>query len=295
MIHTSKQLKDKVRNISKGDSDVAKILIRTFMMERFLERVSLSKYRNNFILKGGMLVASIIGVDMRATMDIDATVRALPLNEEDVERIVSEICDISIEDGVCFRIVSITKIMEEFDYPGIRIMLEATLDRMRQPIKLDVSTDDAITPDAVEYEYKLMFEDRTISLLSYNIETLLAEKIQTILARGIANTRMRDFYDVYEIVKFREKKIDKIILFDAFGATCNKRETIYTTEEMMDILAKINTNEAMVQMWKKFRKKNYFVDDLEWDVVLKEAKRVIEKYLSSPTNILYKKIHTTKS
>ena len=226
-----------------------------------------------------MLVASIIGVDMRATMDIDTTVRALPLNEEDVERIISEICDISIEDGVCFRIVSITKIMEEFDYPGIRIMLEAALDRMRQPIKLDISTDDVITPDAVEYEYKLMFEDRTISLLSYNTETLLAEKIQTILARGIANTRMRDFYDVYEIVKFREEKIDKIILFDAFCATCNKRETIYTIEEMTDILAKINANEAMVQMWEKFRKKNYFVGDLEWDMVIKEVKRVIEGVL----------------
>ena len=174
MIHTSKQLKDKIRNISKGDNEIAKTLIRTFMMERFLERVSLSKYRNNFILKGGMLVASVVGVNMRATMDIDTTVKALPLNEKDAERIISEICMISIEDGVNFSIISVTSIMEEFEYPGIRMMLEARLDRMRQPIKLDISTDDVITPSAVAYDYKLLFEDRTISLLTYNIETLLA-------------------------------------------------------------------------------------------------------------------------
>lgn len=127
MIRTSKQLKDKVRNVSKGDNDIAKVLIRTFMMERFLERVSLSKYRKNFILKGGMLVASMVGVDMRATMDIDTTVKALPLNEVDAEKIVSEICEIEIDDGVCFRITSVKTIMEDFEYPGIRMMLEATI------------------------------------------------------------------------------------------------------------------------------------------------------------------------
>ena len=135
MIHTSKQLKDKVRNISKGDNEVAKALIRIFMMERFLERVSLSKYKNNFILKGGMLVASIVGVDMRATMDIDTTVKELPLNEQDFRKLIEKICAIQIE---------------------------ANLDRLRQPFKIDISTDDVITPDAIAFKYKLMFEDRTI-------------------------------------------------------------------------------------------------------------------------------------
>lgn len=133
MIHTSKQLKDKVRNISYGDSNRAKMLIRNFAMERFLERVSLSKYRDNFILKGGMLVASMIGVDLRATMDIDTTVKALPLNEQDARRFVEEICNISLEDGFSFSIKSTKEIMEEFDYPGIRMMIEAKLERMRQP------------------------------------------------------------------------------------------------------------------------------------------------------------------
>lgn len=279
MIHTSKQLKDKVRNISKGDNDVAKALIRIFMMERFLERVSLSKYRNNFILKGGMLVASIVGVDMRATMDIDTTVKALPLNENDAERIISEICSIPLEDGVTFSITSVTNIMTDFEYPRIRMMLEATLDRMRQSIKLDISTDDVITPSAVEYEYKLMFEDRTISLLTYNTETLLAEKVQTIFARGIANTRMRDFYDVYGIVKMNAEKIDKDVLIEAFHATCEKRETIFTKTEITDTLAKIKENEAMAQMWEQFRKKNFFVGDLQWDEVICDVLKTMDVYI----------------
>ncbi len=279
MIHTSKQLKDKVRNISKGDNDVAKALIRTFMMERFLERVSLSKYRNNFILKGGMLVASIVGVDMRATMDIDTTVKALPLNENDAERIISEICSIPLEDGVSFCITSVTNIMTDFEYPGIRMMLEATLDRMRQSIKLDISTDDVITPSAVEYDYKLMFEGRTISLLTYNTETLLAEKVQTIFARGIANTRMRDFYDVYGIVKMNAEKIDKDVLTSAFHATCEKRETIFTKTEITDTLSKIKENEAMAQMWEQFRKKNFFVGDLQWDEVICDVLKTMDVYI----------------
>lgn len=186
MICTSKQLKDKVRKISNGDNEVAKAMIRIFMMERFLERVTLSRYRDNFILKGGMLVASIVGVNMRTTMDIDTTVDALPLTESDAERIVKEICDIRIDDGVTFSITSVKKIMSDFEYPGIRIALEVYLDRMRQTIKLDISTDDAITPKAVIYEYNLLFEDRSISLLSYNIETILAEKMQTIIEHTLA-------------------------------------------------------------------------------------------------------------
>lgn len=279
MIRTSKQLKDKVRNVSKGDNDIAKVLIRTFMMERFLERVSLSKYRNNFILKGGMLVASMVGVDMRATMDIDTMVKELPLNEVDAEKIVSEICAIKVDDGVCFRITSVKTIMEDFEYPGIRMMLEATLDRMRQPIKLDISTDDVITPTTIEYEYKLMFEDRTISVMSYNVETMLAEKIQTVLTRGIANTRMRDFYDIYEIVKICDKKIDKTILLEAFHATCKKRETVFSNEEIKTTLSQICGNESLKHMWKQFREKNYFVGELRWDEVVDGVRREIEQYI----------------
>lgn len=279
MIHTSKQLKDKVRNISKGDNDMARTLIRTFMMERFLERVSLSEYRNHFILKGGMLIASFLGAKMRATMDIDASVEALPLQEDDVRKIIGRICRISLEDGVSFRILSITSILQDFEYPGIRLKMETVLERMRQVIKLDISTDDIITPGAMEYEYKLMFEDRTISLLTYNMETVLAEKTQTILTRGVANTRFRDFYDIYGIMIMRAGEMDKALFPEAFYATCRKRETVFTKEEIEEILIQIKENAQMAQMWEQFRARNYFVGDMEWDTVMIVVIHFITAYI----------------
>lgn len=277
MIHTAKQLKDKVKNMSGGNSEVAQALIRTYFMERFLERVSVSEYRNNFILKGGMLVASIVGVDMRATMDIDTTVKALPLNEKDARAIIERIGELQLEDGVNFKITSVKEIMEEFDYPGIRMMIEANLERMRQPFKIDISTDDAITLGAVEYKYKLMFEDRSISVLSYNLETLLAEKMQTILARGLANTRMRDFYDVYEIMNSKADQISFDVLKKAFAATCMKRETSFGEEEVRETLDKIKDDSGLEEMWNRFKRVNYFVDDLPWGEVSETIVDNIEK------------------
>ena len=201
MINNAIQLKAKVRNVSGGDDKTAKAYIRIFFMERFMERVSLSLYRDSFIIKGGMLVSSLLGINLRSTMDIDTTVKALALTIEDVSGIIREICDIELDDNVTFRITNVETIMEDFDYPGVRVHLEALLDRLRQPVKIDISTDDVITPGAVEYEYKLMFEDKSIYIYTYNVETTLAEKSQTIINRGIANTRMRDFYDMYELVK----------------------------------------------------------------------------------------------
>ena len=276
MIHTSKQLKDKVSNLSRGDSDKAKFLIRSFMMERFLERVSLSKYQGNFIIKGGVLVAAMVGVDMRATMDIDTTVKALPLNEQDASNIISEICKTYVEDGVSFKIISVRRIMDDFDYPGIRMMLEARLDRLRQSIKIDISTDDIITPSAVKYEYKLMFEERTISLLSYNLETLLAEKLQTILARGIANTRLRDFYDVYELISKYKKDIDTDIIRRAFAATCSKRETVFEKSEADEVLSIILTDAEMKSMWNRYKEKNYYVEDFSWEDTVEKVSEVIK-------------------
>lgn len=216
-----------------------------------------------------------IGIDMRATMDIDATVKSLPMNANDVQKIISEICAISLEDNVTFCVTTVSDIMTDFKYPGIRMTLEAVLERMRQVIKIDISTDDVITPAAVEYEYKLMFEDRTIPLLTYNAETLLAEKIQTIIARGIANTRLRDYYDVHEIMKICASRVDKGILLQAFSATCKKRETMFSKEEMSETFTMIEKDAEMAKMWERFRKKNYFVGDLEWKEVLNSVLNVI--------------------
>lgn len=261
MIRTSTQLKAKVRNLSAGDNDRAKLLIRNFVMERFLERVALSQYRNNFILKGGMLVAAVVGLEARATMDIDTTVKSMPLTMGDARKVVEDVIQVEVPDGVSFRITRAMDIMEEHDYPGIRFMLEATLDKLKQAIKIDISTGDVITPRAVEYSYKLMFEDRSISIWTYNLETLLGEKLETIMARETANTRMRDFYDIHVLM---EQPIDYQVLQNAFMATSAKRQTQEKIESFDSILAEVQADETMSAMWDKYREENFFVGDLSW-------------------------------
>lgn len=277
MIKSATQLKAKVRNVSKGDDKVAKSILRIFFMERFLERVSISKYKNNFILKGGMLVSALLGINVRATMDIDTTVQALPLTKNDIAGIILDICEIPIDDNVSFKIISIDTIMDDFDYPGIRLHMEGVLDRLRQPIKIDVSTDDAITPHAVEYNYELMFENRVICLNTYNIETLLAEKLQTIIARGTANTRMRDFYDIYEIVQMKNFSYD--ILRDAFINTCKKRETPFSQNTILEELNNISSSVDMNAMWNNYKNKNFYVEDIEYEVIVQSIRNTITKII----------------
>jgi predicted nucleotidyltransferase component of viral defense system len=274
MIRTATQLKAKVRNLSGGDSTKAQTLIRVFLMERFLERIALSQYRNNFILKGGMLVSAVVGLDTRATMDIDTTVKSLELSKENAIKIVEEIIAVEIPDGVHFTITKVTDIMEEHDYPGIRFMLETSLENLRQAIKIDISTGDIITPGAVEYSYKLMFEDRAISLWTYNLETLLAEKLETIMARGPVNTRMRDFYDIHVIS--RQEPFDPMILKRAFLATSSKRNTTELIPDFRNILMTVESDEAMRRQWENYRKESFFIGELTWNEVMESVKRLVD-------------------
>ena len=274
MIKTATQLKAKIRNLSAGDSRKAQTMIRNYIMERFLERVALSRYRNNFILKGGMLVAAVVGLDTRGTMDIDTTVKSLHLDMENARRIIEEIIAVEIPDGVDFHITKATDIMEEHDYSGIRFMLEASIDNLRQAIKIDISTGDVITPRAVEYSYHLMFEDRSISLLTYNLETLLAEKMETIMSRGTANTRMRDFYDIYVISS--QKSFDQDVLKNAFYATSEKRETIVQIPDFINTISSIESDEVMRLQWENFKNDSFFVSELSWAEVMASVRNLAE-------------------
>ena len=178
MIKTSRQLKALARNLTKGDSIQAQIIMRNYVMERFLERISLSKYRNNFILKGGMLVSAMVGLDTRSTMDIDTTIKNIPLSVENARKMIEEIIAIPIDDGMAFSIKSVSEIMDEAEYSGVRANLEATLETMRTPLKVDISTGDVITPREVSYTFKLMFEERTISILPIIWKQCLQKKLK---------------------------------------------------------------------------------------------------------------------
>lgn len=276
MIHTSRQLKTLVRNISKGDSGKAQVIIRNYVMERFLERLSLSQYRNIMILKGGTLVAAMVGLDNRSTMDVDATLKNLPLNEDSARKIVEEITAIHIEDGMIFEIKSVTPIMDEADYPGIRIMLDTAIETMHTPLKIDFSTGDVITPSEVSYSFRLLFEERTISILAYNLETVLAEKLETLLARGTANTRMRDYYDIYVLTNTQEHNIDNATLKEAFVNTSAKRGSIGLLSDVHLILKEVAESTVLIDRWKNYQRKFDYAADVLWADVMESVSCLVD-------------------
>ena len=267
-------VKAKIKNKAGGSSDKSQIMLRIYLMERLLERVSLSKYRDNFVLKGGLLVSSLVGVDMRSTMDVDTTVKSLPMNKKSVQKILEEIMAIEVEDGVSFRISKVQDIMEGHEYEGLRFMIECSMDRLKQTIKIDISTGDEITPGAIEYKLPLIIEDRSIDLWAYNLETLLAEKLETIMVRAEANTRMRDFYDIHVLLEQDAVPIDRDTMKAAFYATCNKRGSIELIGTIDDVINKITDDETMRQLWNNYRKTNYYVGALEWEEVIGSARKL---------------------
>lgn len=282
MIHSSKQLKDLIRNLSKEVGIEAHVLIRKYMMERFLERVSSSKYNGSFILKGGMLVAAFVGVEARATMDIDTTIKGIPVTMVDMERTITEISNIDLEDNVKFRIKKVSEIMDEAEYSGIRFSMDAVLDGAVIPLKIDISTGDVITPREIAYSYKLMFEDRTIPIMTYPIETVLAEKLETVISRSITNTRMRDFYDIHILLK--SQNIDADILALALERTAKKRGNFNLLENAESVLKVVKSDEDMKRLWDIYQKKFKYAGEYTWDEVIHsvrelsiEAKLDVEK------------------
>ena len=274
MITTARQLKDLIRNLSKKKSADAQTLMRNYMMERFLERISLSEYKDKFILKGGMLVAAMVGLDARATMDLDATIKGANVSLTDVETIISNIIAIPIDDGVSFRIKRISEIMEEADYPGVRVSMETKFDGVITPLKIDISTGDVITPKEIRYRFNLMLEDRTIEVWAYNLETVLAEKLETIISRNVTNTRMRDFYDIYILQKLHGEQLNKEILWYALVATARKRGTLEQIEsgDIREIFDEIETSSVMENLWKAYQKNYSYAVDISWHMVMESVR-----------------------
>lgn len=268
MIKTARQLKDLIRNLSKDKAADAQILMRNYMMERFLERISLSEYRDKFILKGGMLVAAMVGLDARSTMDIDATVKGATVGIEEVENMIASIISVPVDDGVEFRVKRISEIMDEAEYPGIRISMETEFDGVITPLKIDISTGDAITPREVRYSFKLMLEDRSIEILAYNLETVLAEKLETVVSRATTNTRMRDFYDIYILEQLHGNTLDPQILHDALRATAHKRGTERHLAEAAEVFEEVENSSVMQKLWESYRKKFSYAADLEWNIIM---------------------------
>lgn len=273
---TPEQIKGRIKSVAKQNNADARTLMRIYMMERFLERLAQSEYRDNFIIKGGILVTAMIGVAHRSTMDIDTSMKNLNLSAEDALRVVNQVKDIDLDDGVSFEVKDVSNIMDEMEYPGIRVTMNANVGRLITPLKIDISTGDVITPRAIEFNYDLLLENRSISLWSYNLETILAEKLQTVLARGILNTRMRDFYDIRMLLDTYEDKVNKAVLKDAFAATCKKRGTDHLQEQAEEIIKIIEADEQLQVLWRAYQKKYSYAAEIDYASVISGVRKLMD-------------------
>lgn len=263
------QLKDKIKNLALKNHIPAQAVLQNFMLERLLERISVSKYKETFVLKGGMLIASMVGISNRTTMDMDATLRGYPLSEETIRVVFSEICAIPMEDEVTLTLDRILPIREEDEYGGYRVAIVAKYESINTPLKIDITTGDIITPRAVRYEFHSILSNKRIKVWAYNLETILAEKVETILRRSVLNTRPRDFYDVYIIVITKHQEIKTKTSIAALKATSDRRGSLQALKGKDRILATIQSDPTMRQRWERYCKENYYAERIEFDDVIR--------------------------
>lgn len=268
-------LKAKIRNIAKQKNIPAQVILQNYMFERLLVRLSASEYKEKFVLKGGMLVAAIVGLDNRATMDMDTTLKNLPLTPEAIRSALEDICSIAFDDGVVYEIGTISPIRKDDIYGGYRVMLNARFDIMLTPLSIDVSTGDVITPHAVQYNFSEIFDDeKSYELWAYNIETVMAEKVETILRRGIFNTRPRDFYDAYILTT--TQKFDITVFEDALKATANHRGTTNQIADVPSILHNIEESPELKTMWDKYRKQFVYAKNITYEQIMDSIKALLK-------------------
>lgn len=262
------QFKAKIKNMALENHVPAQAVLQNFMLERLLERISISKYKDKIILKGGMLIASLVGISSRTTMDMDATLRGYPLSEESLREALLEICAIPLDDEVVLALERIVPIRDDDEYGGYRVAVMASFESINTPLKVDITSGDIITPGAVRYAFPSNFENKRIEVWAYNVETILAEKVETILRRSVLNTRPRDFYDVYIIMKTRKLAIKKGVFTTALHATSEKRNSLAALQDKEKILLTIQSDTTMRQRWERYCKDNYYAKGIEFDQVI---------------------------
>ena len=267
-------LKDRIRNHAKKNHIAAQVVLQNFLFERFLVRLSKSKYKDKFIIKGGMLISAIVGLDTRSTMDLDTTLKDLPLTEEIIRAAIDAISNVTLDDEVEFHIVSIELIRKDDQYGGYRVKLNAVYDTINTPLSIDVSTGDVITPGAIQYEFSGLFnENEHITLLGYNIETVLAEKVETILSRGVFNTRPRDYYDIYILATTQNYSQE---IFDmALAATATHRGSTKIISDRTAIVSRIAGSEVLQEMWMKYQNRFSYAKEIPFTVIIEALKNLL--------------------
>lgn len=277
MKRNTMSLKATINNIAKANKVSAQSVLQTYMLERLLERISVSNYKDNFILKGGMLISAMLGIDSRTTMDIDTTIKGFELTEENVKNIMTEVCAIDLQDDITLKINKVEEIRENDDYNGYRLTFEAKCaNTMPVIMKIDVTTGDKITYREIEYSFELMLEDRKIHIWSYNVETVLAEKFEAIIKRGVLGTRIRDFYDVHMLLKTQNKNIDKKTLKVAIMFTAEHRDSVEEIKDWKEVVEELSDDSTMKNQWKRYQKNNFYAEGIEYEDLIESIKIVGE-------------------
>lgn len=269
-------LKAKIRNIAKSKNIPAQVILQKYMFERFLNRLSASEYKEKFVLKGGMLVAAIVGIDNRATMDLDTTLKNLPLTPEAIEKALKEIFAIDLNDDVSFSLNGISPIREDDIYGGYRVALDAVYETIVTPMTIDVSTGDVITPNAVKYDFTGIFDDElTFEVWAYNVETVLAEKVETILRRSVFNTRPRDFYDAYILIA--TQSFDKAVFAEALEKTIEHRGTRNQINDLDSTMEVISESTDLQRMWSNYQSQFSYAKDISFKDTCDSIKGLLSK------------------
>ena len=273
------QLKAYIKKKAAEKHISAQLVMQNYMLERLLERISLSPYKHNFIIKGGFLVSAIVGLDTRATMDLDTTIKGFTLTHEAILSIFKDVCAVQIDDDVQFEVLGVADIRETDDYPGIRVSLKANYPPISVPLTVDVTTGDMITPREIEYTFSMLFDDRSISVLAYNLETILAEKLETVLSRNIANTRPRDYYDIYILYTLRGAECDRATLRRAMERTTEKRGSTKILTQYPEIMQEIRESDILRKQWSKYSMEYDYAKDISFDDTCNAIYSIMQKVM----------------
>lgn len=275
MINNAMQLKAKIKNFAKEKNLDSETVFQEYVLERFIDRISKSKYKNDFILKGGMLISSMVGVDLRSTLDIDTTIKGFEFTLDKLNEVLNEIIETDIGDMFTFKILMNKKIMEETEYHGYRVTLEANFDTISQKFKIDISTGDIITPNEVKYDIKQILSDDKIEILAYNIETVLSEKVHSIIINNTQNSRARDYYDIYILEKLKKKEINNNILKEAIINKFKERGNEKNINNIYQEINKLSNNSDLKDHWKNYREKFTYAKDIEFEDTIKSLKNIV--------------------
>jgi len=275
-MNTSRQLTDLIKNKARNLGLDAQLLLKRYFMEQILARIAISEYRNNFILKGGLLISSLIGLSSRTTQDIDISIVNQTLSITELEKIMNEVCEIDLADNIKYELSRVEEIREEFEYPAIRLSFKVYMDKIVDSLKMDITTGDAITPREINYGYKMLLEDKVIKLFSYPIETIIAEKMESILSKNILGTRMRDYYDLYMLENLFKDRINKETQKLALLNTCEKRGTQKVLTDPSDIIADIENDWGQQNLWKNYASKNTYVGEVSFADTIKSIKAILK-------------------